>query len=201
MPLSFYRRNTRVVARELLGKILCRRLPDGLVLRGRIVEVEAYLGARDAAAHTFGGRRTTRNASMWKSGGNVYVYLIYGMHECMNIVTREEGDPEAVLIRALEPVEGHDFLRATLPHLPEKNWLKGPGRLCRAFRITRALDGATLTGPELWLEDGPKPSRGRIAASGRIGVDYAGEAAEWPLRFFEAGSVYVSGPARMNKRK
>lgn len=188
-----------MVARELLGQILCRRLPDGTVLRGRIVEVEAYLGARDAAAHTFKGRRTRRNAAMWKAGGHIYVYLIYGMYDCMNVVTRREDEPEAVLIRALEPLNGDEVFAKTLPHLQKKNWLKGPGRLCRAFRIDRSMSGDLLTGRDLWMEKGGKLPRSKIGVSARIGVDYAGEAAKWPLRFFERASPFVSGPAKLNR--
>lgn len=193
LPLSFYRRDTETVARELLGQRLCRRLPDGHVLSGIIVETEAYLGIGDPACHTFGGRRTPRTETMYASGGVAYVYLIYGMYYCLNAVTRHAGEPEAVLIRALAPEQGHARWQAHYPRLKPRQWLSGPGRLCRALQIDRTCNGLSLQSEELWIEAAGKISPADIVAGPRVGVDYAGAAARWPLRFHVAGEPSVSG--------
>ncbi len=178
---GFYRRETLRVARDLLGCVLCRHLPDGRVLRGRIVEVEAYDGPRDRASHAAGGR-TARNAPMFDAGGVAYVYLVYGVHHCLNVVTGDAGYPAAVLLRAAEtPREG---LSAS-----------GPGRLTRAFGVDRALDGASLLGPELWLERGPAIPDERVSRTPRIGVDYAGWWARRHYRLVITGHPDVSGPS------
>lgn len=192
LPLSFYRRDTATVARELLGARLCRRLPDGALLAGRIVETEAYLGTTDPACHTFGGRHTPRTATMYAAGGVAYVYLIYGMHWCLNAVTRQEGEPEAVLIRAVAAEAGQENFAAALPHLKPAQWLSGPGRLCRAMAIGRAQNGVSLRSDELWIEKGVAVGDEHVAAVPRVGVDYAGEAAQWPLRFYVKGEPAVS---------
>jgi DNA-3-methyladenine glycosylase len=180
LPQAFYLRDAVAVARDLLGRVLARRLPDGIVLRAPIVEVEAYDGRRDRASHAFPGR-TARNAPMFQAGGIAYVYLIYGMHHCLNLVTGEADHPSAVLVRA-----------AAWPDDPRA--ASGPGKLARAFGIDRALDGASLLGPELWLEEGsPVPDR-TVGRSRRIGVDYAGTWATRRLRFFVKGHPSVSGP-------
>jgi DNA-3-methyladenine glycosylase len=180
LPLSFYRRDTVTVARSLLGMRLVR-VWRGRRFSGIIVETEAYLGAGDRAAHTFGGRATERVRSMYLDGGHAYVYQIYGMHYCLNVVTRGAGEPEAVLIRGLEPVEGIVFPT------------NGPGKLCKALMIDKKLDGVSLRGPELFLERGRKlPGDSEIGAGPRIGVDYAEEAASWPLRFTWRGNAHLS---------
>lgn len=179
LPLQFYQRETETIARDLLGKRLVR-LWRGRRYSGIIVETEAYLGAKDAAAHTWKGRNTTRVKSMYLPGGHAYIYLIYGMHYCFNVVT--EGPGEAVLIRALEP------------EFPDAR-MDGPGRLCKALRITRALDGASLAGEAIFLEQtGRKPAKEEIGAGPRIGVEYAqeGGAASWPLRFYWRGHSHLS---------
>lgn len=197
LPRSFYERATAEVARDLLGRTLCRRLEDGTVLKGRIVETEAYEGVGDRACHAYGGLRTNRTEPLWGDGGHAYVYLIYGMYDCLNAVTREAGRPEAVLIRAAEPLQGHEFFRERLPHLKERDWMRGPGRLCRAMAITRALNKADLRGDELWIEKGDEPAS--VGVSVRIGVDYAGPCAKKALRFFVKGSPSVSGPKALNE--
>lgn len=189
LPREFYERATLRVAHDLLGKILCRRLVNGKILRGRIVEVEAYLGVKDAAAHTFGGRRTERVRSMYLSGGHAYVYFIYGMYHCLNFVTRTADHPEAVLIRAIEPLHpaAEPATRAKIP-------TNGPGKLCRHYQINKEQDGARLwtKRSSLWVEDAPRvPARERVTAA-RIGVDYAGSAARWPLRFYIRDNLFVS---------
>ncbi|MCD6061918.1 MAG: D-3-methyladenine glycosylase, partial [Moraxellaceae bacterium] len=152
LPASFYRRDTELVARELLGARLCRVLPDGTYLSGLIVETEAYLGAGDRACHTYGGRRTTRTETMFAPGGVAYVYLIYGMYYCLNAVTRSHGEPEAVLIRALAAETGQELWAERFPRLKPRQWLSGPGRLCRAMGIGKAQDGLPLQSEELWIE-------------------------------------------------
>jgi len=185
---DFYARSTLVVARQLIGMHLVH--DDGGTLRtGRIVETEAYLGPKDLAAHSARGR-TPRNDVMFGPPGHAYVYFIYGFWNCVNVVTREEGVPQAVLVRALEPVSG----------LTDKTW--GPGLLCRAMNIDRTLNGADLLGPRLWIE---KPKEGRprvrVTRATRIGVDYSGEWAERLWRFFDASSAYVSTVSAAERKR
>jgi DNA-3-methyladenine glycosylase len=174
---EFYLQDTLVVAQALLGMHLVHEA-DGIRLIGRIVETEAYQGPEDQAAHSAHGL-TPRNAVMFGAPGHAYVYLIYGMWHCMNVVTREAGVPHAVLIRALEPVA----------HLVART--HGPGLLCRAMGIDRRLNGADLLGTQLWIEGGThKPVE--IISSPRIGVDYAGDWALRPWRFHDVHSAHVS---------
>lgn len=160
-----------------------------------IVETEAYLGVCDRAAHTWNGRRTERVLPMWGPGGHAYVYRIYGIHHCLNVVTRRKGVPEAVLIRAAVPErwwQGEEVSRAALLEA------SGPGRLCRALGITAALSGAALSGGGLELRRGPERSFEMVSGP-RVGVDYAGEAATWPLRFAVDGCEAVT--ARRSLRR
>jgi DNA-3-methyladenine glycosylase len=198
LPLKFYQRDTTKVARELLGKRLVHMLPNGERRDGIIVETEAYLGIEDAACHTWKSRRTDRVRSMYLEGGHAYVYMIYGMYYCFNVVTRNADEPEAVLIRALEPGRGFawDQVRATHQgRIPKKyNELNGPGKLCRGLGINRKDDGERLDGSRIYIEESDwapvKPKD--IIARPRVGVDYAGEAATWPLRFYINGSPFIS---------
>jgi DNA-3-methyladenine glycosylase len=198
LPAAFYRRPTLTVAKALLGKILVHRR-GRQVTAGRIVEVEAYRGPEDRAAHTAGGRRTARNEVMWGAGGHLYVYFTYGMHHCCNVVTRAAGQPEAVLLRALEPIAGIAMMRrrrGVRPDVPDAALARGPGNLCRALAIDRGLDGDDLTaGPVVILDAPPVPRRVVIAAT-RIGVAYAGAHALRPWRFYVAGSPAVSAARR-----
>ena len=181
IPRSFYLRNTVAVARGLIGTWLARSY-QGKWHGARIIETEAYLGPRDPAAHSWRGRRTARVEPMYMEGGHLYVFFVYGMHHCANIVTRREGIAEAVLLRAAEGPPG-----------TAAGCMSGPGRLCAALGITRALSGVDLpANPEVRLFVPPRARRLRIDSSPRIGVDYAGEARHWPLRFFETGSAAVS---------
>jgi DNA-3-methyladenine glycosylase len=183
LPRSFYGRDPRVVARELLGKLLVHR--DGGVRRAaRIVETEAYLGERDRASHARYGP-TPRAAIMFGPPGFAYVYLVYGMHHCLNAVTGAEGAASAVLLRAAEPI------RACLA-VP-----RGPGKLCQALGVRRELHGGLdLCGGRLFVEDAPPPPE-RIARSARVGVAYAGAWARRRLRFYLEGNPFVSrGPIR-----
>ena len=176
---DFYAPGTLSIARDLIGMHLVHN--DGGKLRvGRIVETEAYMGPQDLAAHSAKGR-TARTEVMFGEPGHAYVYFIYGFWYCLNIVTAPAGVPHAVLLRALEPVSG----------LEDKTW--GPGLLCRAMNINKRLNGADLLGDELWLERPPRgTSRPRISRATRIGVDYAGDWAKRPWRFFDRDSPYVS---------
>jgi len=176
---EFYTRAALEVARDLLGRVLCHRT-DHKLLRGRIVEVEAYDGTADRASHAHRGP-TPRNAPMFRAGGMAYVYLVYGMHHCLNVVTGDEGYPAAILLRAAEPPE-------------EGCSASGPGRLTRAFRVDRSLDGCSLYDDELWLEHGEPVSDRAVKRTPRIGVDYAGAWARRRFRFLIAGHPDVSGP-------
>lgn len=192
MPRAFYARPVLTVARELLGKILVHETSAGLV-SGRIVEAEAYRGPEDRAAHSYGGRRTPRTEAMYGPPGYAYVFFVYGMHWHFNVVTTRVGAPHAVLIRAVEPVEGRELMAARRGLPPAARSLtNGPGKLCQAFGIDRSSYGLDLTSSPLYLVDGP---RMRHARSPRVGVDYAAEWAGVPWRFFVADSPFVS-PAR-----
>jgi DNA-3-methyladenine glycosylase len=193
LPRAFYARPVLVVARELLGKILVHDTPEGR-RSGRIVEVEAYRGPDDRAAHSYGGRRTRRTEVMYGPAGHAYVFFVYGMHWHFNVVTTGVGEPHAVLVRAVEPLEGK-ALMAESRGLPSESRLltNGPGKLCSAFAIDGACYGLDLTGnSRLFVREG---SRVRHACSPRVGVDYAGEWAGVPWRFFDPNSRFVS-PAR-----
>ncbi len=179
---AFYRRPTETVARDLVGAYFARRW-RGIWYGARIVETEAYVGPEDAAAHSFRGRRTARVEPMYFDGGHLYVFLVYGMHHCANVVTRAAGDPQAVLLRAAEGPDG------TPPRL-----LSGPGKLTATLGITVGATGADLLGGgDVRVFRRPRGARPRIGVSPRIGVDYAGEAKKWPLRFFDLDSRSVSG--------
>jgi len=189
----FYRRDPVTLAKALLGQILVRRLENGRELAGKIVEVEAYLGVEDRAAHSFGGRRTARNASMWGDAGHAYVYFTYGMHWCLNVVADRAEVPTACLIRALEPLEGIEEMRKHRGRDRDVDLCSGPAKLTKALGIDRAFDGVDLVeSGELYLVRGPR-SRHRVARSPRIGVAYANEWAGKPLRFFVDGNPHVSG--------
>jgi DNA-3-methyladenine glycosylase len=188
LPRSFYARETLTVARELLGMHLVHRGPSGLQ-KGRIVETEAYKGPLDLAAHSARGRRTARTEIMFGPPGHAYVYLIYGFWHCLNFVTADHGVPQAVLLRAIEPVSGID------------NTTHGPGLLCRALHIDRALNGADLVRSALWVEKPADYRKPRVERATRIGVDYAGDWAKKPWRFFDRDSPYVSTISAARRRK
>lgn len=178
LPRTFYDRTTVEVARDLLGKLLVKR--DGNLVRiGRITEVEAYLGPHDLAAHTSRGI-TPRTRVMFGPPGYAYVYLIYGMHHCMNVVTDADGHGSAVLLRALEPIQNLD------------SNTRGPGRLCKAMGIDLGYYGHDLCSDELFIAQPPQAAPITIVERPRVGVDYAGEWADRPLRFYIADSDYIS---------
>ena len=194
LPGAFFLQPTLTVARRLLGKILEHRAADG-VAAGCIVEVEAYRGPGDQAAHTRDGHRSARNETMFGPGGHAYVYFIYGMHHCINVVTRPRDVPEAVLIRALEPIRGLDLMRARRGPRPMTDWqlCRGPGSLCRALGIDRRDDGRPLTRGTLRILDAPPVPSRLVRRTTRVGVAYAGADAARPWRLLVAGCRAVSG--------
>jgi len=181
IPLSFFAQKTDRVARRLLGQRLVH-VVNGRRLSGLIIETEAYLGLEDPACHSFGGRKTARTKTLYAEPGTSYVYLIYGLHSCFNVVTRPEGVPEAVLIRALIPDEGIEVQKQNRRSDRLENLCSGPGKLCEALGITRAQNGLRLDGESLFIERAQMP-KFEVICSPRIGIDYAGDAAKWPLRF------------------
>lgn len=175
MDLSFYSISTPQVARALLGMTLVRRL-DGRRAAGRILETEAYRGEEDLACHARSGP-TPRNAPMYGPPGRAYVYFVYGLHWCLNIVTEPAGFPAAVLIRALQPLEGFDLIAARRPGVPPARWTDGPAKLCQALAIDGSFNHLDLTDPAgpLWIEAGPSVPDDQVLASPRVGVTYAPE--------------------------
>jgi DNA-3-methyladenine glycosylase len=193
LPREFYTRsNVVTVARELLGKLLVVPAPNGARVSGRIVEVEAYRGPQDRAAHSYGGRRTKRTETMYGVGGTVYVFFVYGMYYQFNVVTNVADAPHAVLVRAVEPVEGIELMRGRRHGQPDHNLTNGPGKLCIALGIDRKLDTSDLLGDRVWLEDAAKIPRSQIASGPRIGIDYAEEWRDKPWRFWIKNSSFVS---------
>ncbi len=201
---EFYsRKNTLLIAKELLGKLIVIPDEDGNRVSAMIVETEAYLGVDDRAAHSYGGRRTPRNEVMYGMAGHAYVFFIYGMYYQFNVVCGPVGTPHAILIRGVEPVEGIDKMRERRGFLTEpgavatgfmadKNLTSGPGKLCIAMAIDKSLNGEDLLGTRVWLEDHQTFKRSQIVAGKRIGIDYAGEDAEKPWRFWVNGNQFIS---------
>ena len=187
---DFYDRDTLTVARELLGKYLVR-MWNGVPLAGRITETEAYIGRMDKACHAYDYKRTARTETLFARPGTAYIYLIYGMYYCLNFVTEAEGEPCAVLIRGLEAADGAEQIArnrygtglAGLSAYQKKNFLNGPGKLCKGLALTRAQNGLDLTGDELfvWDNGGTPPP---FHTDKRIGIDYAEEAVDFPWRFY-----------------
>jgi DNA-3-methyladenine glycosylase len=188
LPASFYARPTEVVARGLLGHLLVSTI-GGRRTAGRIVETEAYLGPHDPASHAFGGRRTARTEGMYGPPGTAYIYFTYGMHWCLNAVTRPEGYPAAVLIRALEPVAGLETMRRRRGRRSDRELCSGPARLCAALGITGRLNGVLLQGGMLRILRSPERRRPRVVRAPRVGIT---RAVDWPLRYLVAGSPWVS---------
>ena len=195
LPLSFYTRKDVVqIARELLGKILVTDI-DGEKTSGRIVETEAYVAQVDKASHAFGGRRTSRNEHMYANPGTAYVYICYGMHQMFNIVTNEKDIPDAVLIRAVEPIEGVKImLLRTGKEKLDNTLTKGPGNVGKALGIFKKHSGLHLLDDEIYLlDDGFNLNANEVGTSGRIGVASAGVDALLPYRFYVRGNKFVSG--------
>ena len=194
---NFFKRDTVEVAKNLLGKKIIRNI-SGNFFCAKIVETEAYLGLEDKACHSYGGNITKRNEILYKEAGTIYVYLIYGMYNLLNIVTKNENDPEAVLIRAVEPIENIDAMAVNrfgkiyndLSSYQKKNLTNGPGKLTMAMEIDRALNGKILSQDYLYIDEGEDVRN--IIETKRIGIDYAGEEANLPLRFYIEDNPYVS---------
>ncbi len=194
---NFFKRDTVEVAKNLLGKKIIRNI-SGNFFCAKIVETEAYLGLEDRACHSYGGNITKRNEILYKEAGTIYVYLIYGMYNLLNIVTKNENDPEAVLIRAVEPIENIDAMAVNrfgkiykdLSSYQKKNLTNGPGKLTMAMGIDRDLNGKILSQDYLYIEEGEDVRN--IIETKRIGIDYAGEDANLPLRFYIKDNPYVS---------
>lgn len=195
---TFYRRDTLPVAKELLGKKLVHKI-NGRILSGIIVETEAYMGIQDKAAHSYGGRKTERTKVMFEAGGVSYIYFIYGLYYCFNVVTAEEGIPQAVLIRAVQPVEGIEdmaLLRVNknIKELTKKqiiNIANGPAKLCSALKLDKTLNAVSLTSDILYIED-VNYNNFEIVETTRIGIDYAEEAKDYPWRYYIKDNPYIS---------
>jgi len=191
---DFYDRDTLTVARDLLGRELVRVLEDGTGLRCRITETEAYIGRVDKACHSYGYKRTARTETLFAPPGTAYIYLIYGMYHCLNFVTEGEGEPAAVLIRGAEPVANGDIIAENrfgrkmeaMTSYQRKNFLNGPGKLCKGLNLTRVQNGVDLTSRSggLYVCEGTPPDPSEVHISERIGIDYAEEAVHFPWRFY-----------------
>jgi DNA-3-methyladenine glycosylase len=195
LDYSFYKRSNVVqIARDLLGKILVTRFDEGLS-SGRIVETEAYNGIADKASHAYGGRRTVRTEVMFAEAGTAYIYLCYGIHHLFNIVTNRKDIPHAILVRALDPMEGIPLmLERTGKKKLDHTLTRGPGNLSRALGLATHFTGSSLLTEDIFVaDDGYRPRKTEIGISPRIGVDYAEEDAALPYRFFIKGNKYVSG--------
>lgn len=192
LPRAFYTRDDVVaVARDLLGKLLVVRSRGGRRASGIIVETEAYRGPEDLASHARGGLRTARTETMYAVGGTAYVYLVYGMHHMFNVVTSARDVPHAVLVRAIEPVEGVGRMRER--RAGASDLARGPAKLCQALGIDRGFDGADLRGGRVWIEDvGSCVPRSTIDSGPRIGIDYAGAWTRKAWRFWIRDSPFVS---------
>lgn len=195
LPIEFYKRkNVVLIARDLLGKIVITNF-DGIVASGRIVETEAYTGTADKASHAYEGRRTKRNEPMYSEAATVYVYICYGIHQMFNIVTNDKEIPDAVLIRAIEPIEGIDtMLLRTGKIKPGTTLTKGPGNVAKALGICKTHSGINLLDDAIYIaSDNYAIDQKQIGSSKRIGVNYAGTDALLPYRFYMKGNKYVSG--------
>ena len=195
---KFYERETLTVATELLGKLLVHETKEG-VTAGMIVETEAYLGPEDKASHAYGGLRTKRTEVQYGPKGHAYIYFVYGMHYCFNVTSGQIlGKPEAILVRALEPVSGIEIMkeRRALSKGRAINLTSGPGKLCMAMGMSTKQNGADLCTPPLHIDEREKIRKSEIAQTTRINVDYADEWKSTPWRFFVKNNEYVSRPTK-----
>lgn len=194
---EFFKRDTLSVAKDLLGKVIIKN-DNGIIYKAKIVETESYLGINDRAAHTFGDRKTERNKIMYEDAGTIYVYQTYGIHFMLNFVTQDKNIPEAVLIRAIEPLNQFDRISLNrfgkiyneLTSYQKKNITNGPGKLTKALNIDKALNGNNLFNQSFYVED--DNSIFDIIIDKRIGIDYAQEAIDFPYRFYIKDNSYVS---------
>jgi DNA-3-methyladenine glycosylase len=190
LEADFFGRDGITVARELVGKRLVRRL-DGSDVVCRIVETEAYMGPQDKASHAYKNRRSKRTEVFYRRGGYLYIYLIYGMYYCCNIIAATEDRPEAVLLRAVEPLTGIEVIQKRRTARRVVDLTNGPGKLCQALDIDNRLYGYDVTtGQEIWLENSDQPFQ--ISASPRVNIDYAAEYRDEPWRFYLTGNSFVS---------
>jgi len=188
---EFYQRSSLEVARDLLGLVIVHQTEEGIT-KGKIVEVEAYMGTLDAAAHSFKNTRSPRTEVQYGEGGYAYIYLIYGMYYCMNIVTNIIDKPEVVLLRALEPMEGIELMKQRRKTDKLNNLCSGPGKLCSAMGINKSSYGVDLCGTQLYLETPEIRESIETIASKRINIDYAGEAKDYLWRFTIKDSKFIS---------
>ena len=189
---KFYMRDAVTVAKDILGKIIVKKDDKGKIFSGRITEVEAYMGIFDKASHSYGGKRTKRTEVMYKEGGYSYIFLIYGMYECFNIVVEAEENPQAVLVRGVEPLENKNLMQEKRKVKREKDISNGPGKLTKALGITREDNGVDLVNDKnIWIEDDGYKVK-EIVETTRIGIDYAEEDALKPWRFYIKNSEFIS---------
>jgi len=191
---KFYERDSLSVAKDLLGKFFVHATKEGTVI-GKIVEVEAYLGPEDRASHAYNNHRSERTEIQFGSKGHAYIYQIYGMYFCFDVTSgKSVGKPEAILVRALEPVKGIELMikRRNIKKGQIKNLTNGPGKLCAAMGITKRQNGVDLCRPPLWIESGVQIGENQIYQTTRINIDYAGECKHLPWRFFIKGNDFVS---------
>lgn len=199
LPREFYERTSLEVSKQLLGKYLVH-IVNGTKIIGRIVEVEAYMGPEDKAAHSYNNRRTERTEVMFGPPGHAYVYFIYGKNYCMNVVCEEIGKPQAVLIRALEPIEGIDIMAnlrygKSIDECAKREIIgltNGPGKACKALDITKAQNGADLCGDELYIAEQEEEEQMDVVTTTRININYAEEAVHYPWRFYIKDNKYIS---------
>lgn len=199
LPFSYYlNQDVLFLAKDLLGKVLYTQV-EGKITAGIIVETEAYFGVQDKASHAYGGRRTDRTEILYSQGGISYVYLCYGIHHLFNIVSSVDGEPHAILIRAIEPLIGKDIMELRRNMSANKGAISaGPGSAAKALGIDRTFNQKDLTGEEIWIEDhGIRYNPDEVAATPRVGVAYAQEDALLPWRFFIKGNKYISKPNKI----
>ena len=189
LPIEFYLQPTEIVAKDLLGKALVKIIPDGNMLAGVIVETEAYLASDDAASHSAVGL-TKRNSTMFGEGGLLYVYLIYGLHHCINVVTGDAGLGSAVLIRAIEPISGIEYMKQSRTSDVLENLCKGPANLSKAFGFSLKDNNTSLLSSKLFIKEYQDFKDKDITVSKRIGIK---KSADLPLRFFIKDNIFVSG--------
>jgi DNA-3-methyladenine glycosylase len=195
---EFYNRDSIIVAKELLGKVLVHEI-EGQKISARIVETEAYMGVVDKAAHSYNGKRTPRVEVMYGNPGYSYVFMIYGLHCCFNVVVNEKEIPQAILVRAVEPIHGMEWMAQKrfgktyeqLTKSQRKSLTNGPGKLCGALSIDRNLNGLDLCDDVVYIEEGESKAF-NIVTTKRVGIDYAEEAKDFPWRFYIEGNEYVS---------
>jgi len=195
--IDYVNKTTEEIARELLGKLLIHQTPDG-IYSGFIVETEAYVGVEDMACHTYGGKRTPKVESMYQTGGTIYIYTMH-THAMLNIVTKEEGDPQAVLIRAIEPADGIERME-TIRNVTGVSLSNGPGKLTKAMAIKKELNGKAINESALLIDDSLGKTPANIAVSARVGIPNKGDWTSKPLRFYVEGHPYVSGMRKKDSK-